>query len=62
MTSNVPVTQKNENQYVRLQLRIPGTQRLFSDNVHPGIDGFTDEPVVQKDVQILENTFVDDSK
>ena len=28
----------------------------------PDIDGFTDEPVVQCDAQVVENTFIDDSK
>ena len=40
----------------------PGTQREFTDKVVPDIDGFTDEPVVQCDVQVVENTFVVDSK
>ena len=30
---------------------IPGTQWAFSDKVTPDIDGFTDKPVVQCDVQ-----------
>ena len=36
--------------------RTPGTQGAFSDKVTPDIDGFTDEPVVQCDVQVVENT------
>ena len=40
----------------------PGTQREFTDKVVPDIDGFTDEPVVQCDVQVVENTFVVDAK
>ena len=56
-------TGKNEKQYVRLQLSIPGTQGAFLDKFTPDIDGFTDEPVVhQCDVQFVENTFADDSK
>ena len=34
----------------------PGPQGPFSDKVTPDIDGFTDEPVVQCDVQAVENT------
>ena len=34
----------------------------ISDKVIPAIDVFTDEPVVQCDVQVVENTFIDDSK
>ena len=42
---------------------IIGTQGAFLDNVTPYADGFTDEPDVhQRDVQVVENTFVDDSK
>ena len=32
------------------------------DIFRPLIDGFTDKPVVQCDVQVVENTFGDDSK
>ena len=32
------------------------------DIFRPLIDGFTDKPVVQCDVQVAENTFRDDSK
>ena len=45
--------------YVRKRLQ--GAQGAFSDKVAPDIDGFTDEPVFQSDVQIVENTFKDDS-
>ena len=41
---------------------IPGTQRPFSDKVTSDIDGFSFEPVVQCDVQVVGNTFIDDSK
>ena len=43
---------------------IPGTQGAFSDKETSDIDGFTDEPVavVQCEVQVAENTFVDDFK
>ena len=38
-------------------------QGAFLDNITPDIDGLTDEPVVhQCDVQVVENTFVNDSK
>ena len=63
VTSDVAITEKNEKQYVRLQLIIPGTQGAFLDKVTPDIDGFTDEPVLhQCDIQVVEYTFVDDSK
>ena len=63
VTKNVAITEKNEKQYVRLQLIIPRTLGEFLNKVTPDIDGFTDEPVVhQCDVQVVENTFVDDSK
>ena len=64
VTSNVVITEKNEKQYVRqiTQLGIPGTQGTFSDKITPDIESFTDEPVVQCDVQVVKNTFVDDSK
>ena len=38
------------------------TGGAFSDKVAPDIDGFTDEAVVQCDVQVVENATVDDSK
>ena len=34
----------------------------FSNKISPDIDGFTDEPAVQCDVQVVENALVDDSK
>ena len=43
--------------YVRLQ----GNQGS-KGQVTPDIDGFTDEPVAQCDVQVVENIFTDDSK
>ena len=57
VTSNVAITKKNEKQYLRLQLSIPGTQRVFSDKVTPNIDDFTDEREVQCGVQDVNNTF-----
>ena len=57
------ITEKNKKQYLRLQLHIPGTQRAFFNKVTIDIDGFTGELIVhQCDVQVIENTFVDDSK
>ena len=65
VTSNVAITEKNEKQYMRqiIQLRIPGPQEAFSDEVTPpDFDDFTDGQVVQCDVQVVRNTFVDNSK
>ena len=47
---------------VRLQLSIPGIQGKFLDKVTPDIDRFTDKPVIQCNIQVVENTFVDVSK
>ena len=71
LTSNVAITEKNENQYVHTcptcwtnftarYIRDPSG--IFSDKVIPDIDGFTDEPVVRCDVRVVKNTFIDDSK
>ena len=61
VTSNVVITDKNGK--VRLRLYILGTQRAFLEKFTSDIDGFTDGRVVhQWDVQVVENTFVDDSK
>ena len=57
MTSNNAFTEKNEKQYVRLQLNIPGTYWASSNTFARDIDGFTDEPVVQREVQVAKNTF-----
>ena len=57
--SNIVITEKNEKQCQNT--RIPGTQGTFS-KLPQTFDGFTDEPVVQCDVQVVENTFIDDSK
>ena len=32
---------------------MPGIQGAFSDKVTPGIDSFTNEPVVQCDVRVV---------
>ena len=59
MMSNVPITEKKEkNMSDNLYTNIP---QAFSEKVSPDID-FTDEPVVECDVAIVKNTFVDDSK
>ena len=55
---DVAITEKTEKQYVKLQLSILGTQGTFSSDIY----GFTDKTVVQCDIQVVENTLVDDSK
>ena len=55
---DVAITEKTEKQYVKLQLIIPGTQGTFSSDIY----GFTDKTVVQCDIQVVENTLVDDCK
>ena len=35
---------------------IPETRGAFPDKVNPDIDGFTDEPVAQCDIQVVENS------
>ena len=54
VTSNIVITEKNEK--LCHTTAIPQIQGAFSDKVTPNIDGFTDEPVVQYDVQVVENT------
>lgn len=54
VASSAAIT-KIEKQYVRLQLI-----RFF--NSAPDIAGFTDKPVVQFHVRVVENTSVDDFK
>ena len=56
--SNIVIAEKKEK--LCQTAGIPGTQGAFSDKVTPYIDLVTGEPVVQCDVQVLENTF--DSK
>ena len=58
--SNIVFTEKNEK--LCQTAEIPETQGAFSDKVALDIDGFTDEPVVQCDVQITDNAFIGDSK
>ena len=60
MTSNIAIIKENEKLYVRLQLSIPETQGAFLGKVI--LDGFTNKIVFQCDIQVVENTFVDDSK
>ena len=57
VVSNVAITVKNEK--LCQTKGIPGIQGIFSDTV---TSGFTNEPVVQCDVQVAGNTFVDNSK
>ena len=40
MTSDVVITEKNEKQYVKLQVSMPGTKTKFIDKVTPDIHGF----------------------
>ena len=40
---------------------IPGTQGAFPDKVTTDIDVFNDEPVIQCDVKVEANTFLDGS-
>ena len=58
--SNIVITERNEK--LCQTTGIPGTQGAFSDKLTPNIDVFIDEPVVQCDVQGVENTFTDDFK
>ena len=62
VASNVVITEK-KNGKVRLRVNILVTQGAFLEKVISDIDGFTDGRVIhQWDVQVVENTFVDDSK
>ena len=56
------IVNTRKNQKLCQTIEIPGTQGAISDKVTPDIIVFTDEPVDQCDVQVLENTFTDDSK
>ena len=60
VTSNVAITEKNEKRYV-IQQGIQGTQGE-KDKVTPDIDGFTNEPVVQRGVRVIKDIYVDGSK
>ena len=42
--------------------RIPETQEAFLDKVNADINSFTDEPVVQCDVEVAEYSLLDDFK
>ena len=50
------MTKTEKHEKLCLTTGIPVIQGEFSDKVTPGIDIFTDEPVVQCDVQVVENT------
>ena len=60
VTSNKAITEKNKK--LCQPTRIVGNQGTFSDKVTPDTDVFTDQPVVQCNFQVVENTFIDDSK
>ena len=45
--------------YARLQ-KYQGSKGRFLIKLPQIFDGFTDEPLVQCDIQIVENTFLDD--
>ena len=57
LASNIVLIERNEKQYIRLKLNVLGTQGTFSDEVTPDIYGFTDEPVVQCDIQVYRKYF-----
>ena len=58
-TSNLDGLTKVARQIFYIYLRDLGA---FSDKRTSDIDGFTREPVVGCDLQVVENTFLDDSK
>ena len=43
-------------------VNIPRIQGTFSDKVAPDMDDFTDKLELQRDIQVMKNTFEDDSK
>ena len=58
-SKNVAITDRKEKQYVR-QIKYTN-QRHLAKSVTPDI-GFTNKPVVQCDVPVVKNSFVDDCK
>ena len=58
-TTNLVITEKKEKQYVRQIIYI--NQLHLPTKFTPDID-FIEEPVVQRAVPVLKNTFVDDLK
>ena len=60
VTSNKAIIEKNKK--LCQPTGIVGNQGTFSDKVTPDTDVFTDQPVVQCNFQVVENTFIDDSK
>ena len=55
------IIEKNEKKYVRLQeYQVP--KGHFQIKLPQIFDGFTDQLVVQCDIQVVKNTFIDDSK
>ena len=51
----IAITEKHEK--LLDNTGIPKPQGAISDKVTPDIDAFSDEPVVQCDVQVVENNF-----
>ena len=58
VASIVAITVKNEKLSDANYRETAGTQKAFSDKITFNIDGFTDEPFFQCNVQVVENTFV----
>ena len=56
MTSNVTITMKTKT------MSDYRTQGAISNKVNPVTNVLTDEPEIQCDVQVVENTLVNDSK
>ena len=56
---NIVITEKDDKICQNRDTRDPqrSTQGTFSDEVTPDIDGFTNEPVVQCDVQVAGKYF-----
>ena len=60
VTSNVAIIVKNEK--LCQTTGMPGSQGAYSGKVTSDIDSFTDDTVVQCEVQAVEKPFVDDSR
>ena len=59
-SKNIVITEKKENNVYVRQI-IYTNQGHLSTKVTP-VNGFTNEPVIQCNVPVVENNFVDDSK
>ena len=57
MISNIVIIDKNEK--LCQSTGKPGPQGAFSEEVTSDIGVFTDKTVAQCDVQVVENTFID---